>query len=46
MQLVLPRKYFLRMVDARSYPRENIGNRAYEARKYFLLMVEARSYAR
>ena len=34
------------MVDARSYPRENIGNRAYAARKYFLRMVEARSYAR
>ena len=41
-----PSKYFLRMVDARSYPRENIGDRAYAARKHFLRMVEARSYAR
>ena len=36
----------LRMVEARSYTRENIGNRVYAARKYFLWMVEARSYAR
>ena len=34
------------MVDARSYPRENIGNRAYAACKYFLRIVEARSYPR
>ena len=34
------------MVDARPYPRENIGNRAYAACKYFLRIVEARSYPR
>ena len=34
------------MVEARSYPRENIENRAYADCKYFFRMVEARSYAR
>ena len=42
------RKSFLRMVEARSYPRENIhiGGRISAAQKYFLRMVEARSYPR
>ena len=34
------------MVDARPYPRENIGNRAYAACKYVLRVVAARSYPR
>ena len=34
------------MIAARSYPRENTGNRAYTACKHFLRMVGARSYPR
>ena len=36
----------LRIVQARSYPRENIGDRAYATCKSVLRVVAARSYPR